>query len=84
MRRARKDAKDLFEPSSGNSSGEDSGKEKDTSDGNSELDNLRTNPKALKKFFINEVAMFLKESFYQKLMQHYSASQLVEQGWQVA
>jgi hypothetical protein len=56
-RGAGKDLKDVFVLSS--SDGEDSDQEKHSSDGNSELNILRTNPKALKKFFINEVTMFL-------------------------
>ena len=53
-----KDPKDLFDPSSSDTDCEDSDQEEHTSDGNSELDNLRMNPKALKKFFVNEVSFF--------------------------
>ena len=53
-----KDPKDLFDPSSSDTDCKDLDQEKHTSDGNSELDNLKTNLKALKKFFINEVSFF--------------------------
>ena len=53
-----KDPKDLFDPSSSDTDCEDLDQEKHTSDGNSELDNLKTNLKALKKFFVNEVSFF--------------------------
>ena len=53
-----KDPKDLFDPSSSDTDCEDLDQEEHTSDGNSELDNLRMNPKALKKFFVNEVSFF--------------------------
>lgn len=65
-RGAGKDRKDLFEPSSCDTGCDDSDQEKNTSDGNSELDILGTNPKALKKFFVNEVMIFFSYSFYRK------------------
>jgi hypothetical protein len=56
-----KDPKDLFDMESSSNgtdadtSNKDSDKGNNTSDCNSELDELSTNPKALKKYFVNEV-----------------------------
>ena len=81
---ASKDPKDLFNiesPSTdtdADTSNKDSDDGNDASDGDTELDELSTNPKALKKFFVNEAYVTNFYSFYLKLMQCYLAPYLVE------
>jgi hypothetical protein len=55
---AEKDPKDFFNSSSSDSE-EDSDQEIDSANGDSELDTLKANPKALKKFFVGEVILTL-------------------------
>ena len=79
---ATKDPKDLFDMESSSNgtdadtSNKDSDKGNDTSDGDTKLDKLSTNPKALKKYLVNEVTIIY--SFGLKLMWCYLALHLVE------
>ena len=81
---ASNDPKDLFNIESlstdtdADTSNKDSDNGNDASDGDTELDELSANPKALKKFFVNEVYVTNFYSFYLKLMQCYLAPYLVE------